>query len=152
MPTLKRRIIRRVSKFLFRLEPWAIFGAYICIAGAAFFSWFHPLTTSFLIDPINARIQAILLTVGALLVMIGHVWKKEVLELLGLVCSVGGMFIFQTFMVILMQNGTMAAGQVLCVGFIGMGLMFSRAFKLQDAVTLHVLGPPPSVIIKKYYS
>lgn len=151
MPTFKRRLVRRISKFLFRLEPYAIFGAYLCIAGAAFFSWFHPISASFLVDSVNARIQAILLTAGAVLVMVGHISKREVIELLGLVCSVGGLFIFQSFMVILMQHGVWAAGQVLCIGYIGMGLMFSRAFKLQNSVTTNVLGPPPSVI-KKIYS
>lgn len=152
MPTKTRRTLRKLSKFFFRLEPYAVFGSYLCIAGAAYFSWFSPLSATKYVDPINGIIEAILLSVGAVLCLAGHISKRSIVELIGLVFTIGGLYVFIAMMITFVQSGVDAAMQIIFIGLIGMGLMFSRSFRLQSEIADHYLTLPPSKIREIYNS
>lgn len=152
MPTKARKTLRTLSKFFFRFEPWALFGSYLCIAFAAYFSWVHPLSATKLVDPINGIIEAILLSGGAVLCLLGHLWKKTILELLGLVATIGGLYVFNAMMITFVQSGVEAASQIIFIAFIGMGMMFSRAFRLQSEVADNYLKLPQAKLREIYHN
>lgn len=152
MPTPTRRFLRKANNFLIiRVEPVAVLLAYFALAGAAFFAWFHPVKTAENFPVINSIIEAVLLTIGAALCIIGHLWKKDILEFLGLIFSLGGLSILLYIMFyLLIVLEYLPIGQVIFVIMVALGFMWSRSFKIQDDISNLWLRPPPEMIAEIY--
>lgn len=134
-----------------RIEPFAIFIAYIGVAITAYFAWFYPPKVAGNTATTAIIIEAILLTVGALFGLWGHLAKYALIEFWGLVCCIGGMTIFLFIVVSEFSSfRQFNYGQFIGVILLSMGLMFSHAFKLYHEITESWINLPPTMIQKIY--
>lgn len=151
MTTKTHRAVRKIAPVLNRIEPFAIFLAYLSVALMAFFSWFYPPKVTQITGSDSSFIEGILLTAGAILGLWGLLAKKELLEFWGLICAIGGVIItLSTMVAIVRYYEQYNYGQFVGMAFLALGLMFSHGFRLYHEITESWINLPPSVINKIY--
>ena len=151
MPTRTHRIIRKVAPFLDRMEPYAIFVAYIAVGIMAAFVWVFPPKVASETAEHSIIIEGVLLSIGAILGLWGHIQKKELIEFWGLCSSVGGVFILLAMTIeSVLYRQQYNYGQIIGLVILALSLMFSHGFKLYHEITRDWINLTPSEIKKIY--
>lgn len=151
MPTRTHRFVRKVSPFLDRIEPFAIFSVYIAVGVMAAFAWVFPPKVSSDSTDFSLWVEAILLTIGCVIGLWGHITKSELIEFYGLIASAGGVSIFlsMTLEIIIYQH-QYNYGQIIGLILLALSLMFSHGFKLYHDITKDWINLTPSEIANIY--
>lgn len=151
MPTKTHRIIRKVAPILDRIEPYAIFVAYLAVGIMATFSWVFPPKVSDTVGNYSLWTQSALLSVGAILGLIGHMFDKVLIEFWGLCACVGGIFITLCAVISIMVNEAQYNyGQFAGLILLALGLLFSHGFKLYHDITKAWINLTPAEIARIY--
>lgn len=132
----------KIQRFLTILEPYTLLAAYISICASAFFSWVHPLDIQNYFGFNDALIQSLLFSVGGILCIIGHISKIIIIELLGLIPSIFGSYVFLYIAIsYVMATNDLNLGQI--IGFIAIAMftLTHRAFKVQHEISAKWLKP-----------
>lgn len=151
MTTRTHRAVRKIAPLLNRIEPIAMFLVYIATGIMAFFAWAFPPKVAFTMGDQSLIIQAILLTIGSILGLFGHMLRHELCEFWGLLCSVGGVFILlSNVLAVVIYQGQWNYGQFAGLILLALGFMISHAFKLYHDITESWINLPPAMIDKIY--
>lgn len=152
MPTRMRRAMRRSRRILNRLEPLAILFAYIAVGGMAISAWYFPPVSAKYVPHTASTIEGWLLFIGFILCMLGHIRKIEILETLGLICTLAGSFVFLSILVnLLLVVGYVPIVQMIFVTMVAMSFMWWRTIKHVDDI-FNLRLSLPSRKINKIYS
>lgn len=151
MTTRTHRFVRKIAPLLNKVEPYAIFFVYISAGIMAFFAWVFPPKVTVTMDGNSLIIQAVLLSIGAVLGLWGHTAKQELVEFWGLCAVSGGVFVLLCNVIAVMiydeqYNYGQFAGMIL----LSLGFMISHGFKLYHDITESWINLPPAVIHKIY--
>lgn len=151
MPTRTHRAIRRVAPFLDRMEPYAIFTAYIAVGIMAAFVWVFPPKVASSTAEHSLIIEGALLSLGAVLGLWGHIHKKVLIEFWGLCAATGGVGVLLAMVIesVLYQR-MYNYGQFIGLVLLAMTLMFAHGFKLYHEITRDWINLTPSEIDKIY--
>lgn len=151
MTTRTHRAVRRIAPFLNRIEPFAIFVAYISVGIMAIFAWIFPPKVAAYTGTASLIIEAILLSLGCALGLWGHILKSAIIELYGLISTAGGLFILLTVVIsAIISDNQYNYGQFAGLILFAFGLLSSYGFKLYHAITQNWIHPPAEMINKIY--
>lgn len=151
MTTRAHRAIRKVAPLLNRIEPFAVFFAYIASGAMAFFALFFPPNVSSDTSPFSTTIEAALLATGAVLGLWGSLARKPFVEFWGIICVAGGMFITLCAVISrFLYDEQYNYGQFVALLFFAMSLLITHGFTLYHEITESWINLPPSVLNKIY--
>lgn len=151
MPTRTHRVVRKLSPFLDRVEPYAIFGAYIAVGIMALFAWVFPPKVTNNATEVSMLIEAALLSIGCVMGLWGHIAKRELIEFYGLISSIGGIVILLSFTIeVVLYGNQWNYGQIIGLILLALALMFSHGFKLYHDITRDWINLTPTEIAQIY--
>lgn len=151
MTTKTHRAVRKIAPILNRIEPFAIFVAYIGIGIMAAFAWFFPAKVSDNMSTQSAIIEALLMSVGALFGLWGHATKRELVEFYGICACAGGLFIFLCIVInSFVYEHQYNYGQIIGLILLAMGLVATHGFKLYHNITESWINAPAPLLQKIY--
>ena len=151
MPTKTRRAVRKIAPILDKIEPFAVFFAYIAVGIMALFAWVYPPQVTAFAGTPSLIIEAVLLSAGCVLGLWGHIIKSAIIELYGVISTAGGLFILLTVVInVMIHEELYNYGQFAGLILLAFGLLSSYGFKLYHAITENWIHPPANIIKKIY--
>lgn len=136
--------LEKFQKIMHKIEPVSIFLTYVSVGAAAYFAWFFPPDSArFSLTETELIIQAVLLTIGASLALIGHLTDRIFIEELGIIFSSVGVTLYCYALVIFISGigRFLDYGEAVSIFAIAIFLLIARAIRIQHLLSAKWLKP-----------
>lgn len=136
--------LKLFQKIMHKLEPVSILFTYIAVGASAYFAWFFPPDSArFSLTETELIIQAVLLTIGAALALIGHVTDRIFIEELGIIFSSVGitLYVYALVNFITGINRLLDYGEAVSIMAVAIFLLIARAIRIQHLLSAKWLKP-----------
>lgn len=141
--------LEKFNKIVHRIEPISIFCCYLFVAACAYFAWFFPPdSVRFSLTQFDLIVQALLLTIGAVLSLTGHLTDRIFIEELGIIFATIGVILYCYALVIFIVSidRFLNYGEAIGIFGIAITLLIARAIRIQNLLSAKWLKPRVSHI------